>query len=197
MLAGAVAFRFFLFIVPYVFVIVVGLGLAGSATHQDPNSVAKAAGGAGLIASSIRSSDDLSLWNRILVTVIATFALISAGRTLLRVLWIEHTLVWRTRIAKPRRLTRASLMLVAALTVTLVVVGLIGRLRAETFVGGIVAIVIFSAVPFGLWLLISRSASTRRRLDRLGARRDRLRGWHRGRARRDRVLVCAPGIEEV
>jgi len=46
-LAAAIAFRIFLFLVPYVFVLVYGFGLASSATGTDPQELAKKAASRG------------------------------------------------------------------------------------------------------------------------------------------------------
>ena len=61
-LAGAVAFRVFLFQVPYVFVLVAGLGLASSADHKDPSELARDAGIGGLTAQAIGDLGNISVW---------------------------------------------------------------------------------------------------------------------------------------
>jgi len=64
-LAAAVAFRLFMFLVPYAFVMVTGFGLASTAASQSPNDAARSAGISGLLASAITSTSTLSLANRI------------------------------------------------------------------------------------------------------------------------------------
>jgi hypothetical protein len=54
-LAGAVAFRLFLFLLPFAFVLVAGFGIAADAAGREPRELAEAAGAAGLIASTIES----------------------------------------------------------------------------------------------------------------------------------------------
>src|ERR1700728_1656580 len=73
-LAAAVAFRFFMFLVPYAFVMVTGFGLASSAAGQDPRDAARAAGIGGLLASAVASTSTMSLWNRIVALVIGGVA---------------------------------------------------------------------------------------------------------------------------
>ena len=64
-LAAAVAFRLFMFLVPYAFVVVTGFGLSSMAVGQDPKDAAQAAGIGGLLASAVASTSTLSLANRL------------------------------------------------------------------------------------------------------------------------------------
>ena len=63
-LAGAVAFRIFLFLVPYVFVAVVGFGVAAEAVDQDAGDLARQAGIGGLVAKAVGGAADLSGFSR-------------------------------------------------------------------------------------------------------------------------------------
>lgn len=90
-LAGALAFRVFLFVVPYVFVLVVGFGVAAEATKQAPTDMAHKAGIAGILASAIGSTKELSWNERIVSILIGLFALYLAARSLLKVLRVVHT----------------------------------------------------------------------------------------------------------
>ncbi len=99
-LAAAVAFRLFMFLVPYAFVMVTGFGLASTAAGQDPGDAARSAGISGLLASAVASTSTLSLVNRIVALVLGGVALALTARSLVRVLWIVHRLIWRV---EPRR----------------------------------------------------------------------------------------------
>ena len=100
-LAGAVAFRVFLFMIPYVFLVVVIFGLGASAASEDPGSLARDAGIGGFAAKAFAGIGDLSTGQRILSFFVAAFALFLATRALLKVLRIVHALVWRTEPGKP------------------------------------------------------------------------------------------------
>ena len=68
-LAAAVAFRIFLFVVPYVFVIVYGFGLTSSAIGSDPRELAREAGVVGLLAASvIAGADQVSVDDGIVIS---------------------------------------------------------------------------------------------------------------------------------
>ena len=94
-LAAAVAFRLFMFLVPYAFVMVTGFGLASTAAGQDPKDAARTAGIGGLLASAVANASTLSLANRIFALVVGGIALAFTARSLVRVLWIVHRLIWR------------------------------------------------------------------------------------------------------
>ncbi|HXN62728.1 MAG TPA: YhjD/YihY/BrkB family envelope integrity protein [Acidimicrobiales bacterium] len=93
-LAAAVAFRLFMFLVPYAFVVVTGFGLASTGVGQDPEDAARSAGIGGLLASAVGSTSSLSLVNRILALVLGGIALAFTARSLVGVLWIVHRLIW-------------------------------------------------------------------------------------------------------
>jgi uncharacterized BrkB/YihY/UPF0761 family membrane protein len=93
-LAAAVAFRLFMFLVPYAFVMVTGFGLASSGVGQNPKDAARSAGIGGLLASAVGSASSMSLANRILALVLGGVALAFTARSLVGVLWIVHRLIW-------------------------------------------------------------------------------------------------------
>jgi uncharacterized BrkB/YihY/UPF0761 family membrane protein len=154
-LAGAVAFRIFLFLVPYTFVVVVVFGLGGSAADQDPATLARDAGIGGLAAKAFASVGDLSTGQRILSFGLATFALLLATRALLKVLRIVHALIWHTRAGKPASAARSVGALVLIVTVSLALAMLVGKIRDVSSILGIVATLLFIAVPVVAWLFVS------------------------------------------
>ena len=155
MLAGAVAFRIFLFLVPYTFVAVCVFGVGASASDQDPGSLARDAGIGGLAAKAMSSVGDLSTSQRLVSLVVAGFALLLATRVLLKVLRIVHASVWHTRgKVRSSRRGRCSLFIVGV-TLALGLAILVGKLRGESLLLGLIATLLYIAVPFGVWLLFS------------------------------------------
>jgi uncharacterized BrkB/YihY/UPF0761 family membrane protein len=154
-LAGAVAFRVFLFMIPYVFLLVVVFGLGASATSDDPGALARRAGIGGIAGKAFEGIGELSTGERVVSFLVVTLALLLATRALLKVLRIVHALVWKTRAGKPPSMMRAAGVLVLVVTLALAVTGLIGALRGESFVAGLVATLVFVAVPFVVWLAVS------------------------------------------
>jgi membrane protein len=154
-LAGAVAFRIFLFLVPYTFVLVCVFGVGASAANQAPGSLARDAGIGGLAAKAMGSVGDLSTTERIVSLAVAGFALLLATRALLKVLRIVHALIWHTRAGKAEKPARAAGMLIGVVTLAMGVAVLVGKLRGESVLLGLVATLLYVAVPFTVWLLVS------------------------------------------
>jgi membrane protein len=154
-LAGAVAFRVFLFMIPYVFLLVVIFGLGASAASEDPGSLARDAGIGGLAAKAFAGIGDLSTGQRIVSFVVAAFALFLATRSLLKVLRIVHALVWHTTPGKPQSATRAAGALVLLVTVALALSALIGAVRNASFLAGLLATLLFIAIPMTAWAFVS------------------------------------------
>lgn len=154
-LAGAVAFRVFMFIVPYVFVLVAGLGFAADAADQSSREVARSAGIGGLAAQAIVGVSSASNGERITVLVLGGFALLLAARTAVKVLNAVHALVWQVPIRRVRHSARAALVFVLVVTVALGLVSLVGRVRAESTIAGLIVLALYTAVPAGMWLTVS------------------------------------------
>jgi uncharacterized BrkB/YihY/UPF0761 family membrane protein len=154
-LAGAVAFRIFLFQVPYVFTLVVGLGLASSAEGKDPSDLARSAGIGGITAQAISDVGNLSFWSRMLALLAGGFALFLAARSAVKVLYIIHALVWDEPVAKRRNLSRAAAVFIGIVTLAMALAALVGWLHNRSLVGGLLGSILFVLVPTAAWLLVS------------------------------------------
>jgi membrane protein len=152
-LAGAVAFRVFLFMVPFAFVLVSGLGLAADAAGRSPRELAETAGAAGLIASTIDSVAEESTGTRLTVFLAAGLALLAGSRTLLKVLVVAHVLVWGVRPAKVRRPMRATVGLVFVVVLGIATVQALSWLRDRSPAAWLAATMLFIALASGAWLL--------------------------------------------
>jgi membrane protein len=152
-LAGAVAFRVFLFLVPFAFVLVSGFGFAADAAGRSPRDLAESAGAAGLIASSIDSVSRGSTSTRLTVLLAGGFALVVAARTLIRVLAVVHVMVWGVRPAKLRRSARATTGLIFVVAMGLAMIQALSYVRHRSPAAWTVGTVVFIAVPAAAWLL--------------------------------------------
>jgi uncharacterized BrkB/YihY/UPF0761 family membrane protein len=154
-LAGAVAFRIFMFMVPFVFLIVGVFGLGSSASDQDPRTLAREAGITGLAAKGLSGVGDLSLGERIVYVVVVGFATFLATRALIKVLRIVHALVWHTRAGKFERPTRAVLALIGIVILAIALAALAGKLRGESFLLGLLGTVLYALIPIAIWVFVS------------------------------------------
>jgi uncharacterized BrkB/YihY/UPF0761 family membrane protein len=151
-LAGAVAFRVFLFLVPYVFVAVVGFGVAAEAADQDPGDLVRQAGIGGLVAKAVGGAADLSGLSRLSALVVGLVALWFGTRALLKVLRIVYGLIWGVTPPKLKKTTLPLLVVIGVTTVIFVLETLIGQLRDRSFVLGLIGLVVGSLIPFAVAL---------------------------------------------
>ncbi len=153
-LAAAVAFRLFMFLVPYAFVMVTGFGLASTAASQSPKDAARSAGISGLLASAITSTSTMSLANRIVALVLGGVALAFTARSLIRVLWVVHRLIWGVRPSRSPSLWSA-LILVGIVTVLFGLADLVAWLGAQSIGLRLVALLLTVVASGGAWYLAS------------------------------------------
>ena len=145
-LAGALAYRLFLWFLPFVLVLVSGLGVYSDASDQSPREVADRLGLAGLVVHSVAAAATSSArWYALLIGLPI---LLYLTRSLLRTVVAVHRLAWGL---EPRRghLTPANVLLFLAVNVfTQLVVVWVGDTREDTYGAlGLAATVLFS-----LWL---------------------------------------------
>jgi uncharacterized BrkB/YihY/UPF0761 family membrane protein len=152
-LAGALAYRFFIWLLPLALVLVAGLGLAASAADESPVESAKGLGLGGLVSGSIAQAAKSS--NRWYALVIGIPILLWVTRSLLRALITVHRLVWgEGRGTAPKPTPAATLRLLALLLGYLVVSTLMRAVQVHSTVGGLLFTLLDWSVFAGLWLLI-------------------------------------------
>jgi len=101
LMAGALAYRIFIWLLPFSLVVVAGIGIAAS-TSESPEGAAKSLGLQGAVASSVaQAARGSSRWYALLIGVPI---LLWATRSLLKALVVVHRLVWgdlRRSVPKP------------------------------------------------------------------------------------------------
>jgi hypothetical protein len=85
-LAGALAFRIFLFMVPVVYVIFTILGSVSRALGHDPAQLAKEAGITGVLASTVVTIADQSTWTLVTLVLGAVVTMFITAGSLLKAL---------------------------------------------------------------------------------------------------------------
>jgi len=153
-IAGALAYRLFIWLLPFALVLIAGLGFAAGASSTSPESAAKSLGLAGLVSNSIASAAKGSArWYALAVGVPV---LLYVTRSVLRGLIGAHRLVWvDVRAAAPRPRAKATLRLLGLLLCLFVLSGAAEAARAHSFWFGLLASVVLIVPVTGLWLLIS------------------------------------------
>jgi uncharacterized BrkB/YihY/UPF0761 family membrane protein len=153
-LAAAVAFRLFMFLVPYAFVMVTGFGLASTAAGQNPGDAARSAGISGLFATAVASTSTPSLANRLIALAVGGFALALTARSLVGVLWVVHRLIWRVQPTR-KPTPWAPLILVGFVTVLFGMADLFSWIGSQSLGLRIVAFFLSILVSAGAWFLAS------------------------------------------
>jgi membrane protein len=155
LLAGAIAFRMFLFLVPFVYIVFTVLGLSARLTNEDPATLAKTFGITGVLAAAVVDTQDWSVWTQLVVLVGAAFALFLTAGSLTKALFVVHWLVWRIAQVKPTgllpRLTVIAVTLLAAALATA-----LNSLRNHTgAAGAFLALLLVFAASFAIWWWMS------------------------------------------
>jgi len=154
-LAGAVAFRMFLFLVPFVYIVFTVFDALARAAGDSPSQAAKSVGITGVLASAVVSSSDLSGWSQFFLILGATVVLVLTARNLIKTLYVIHWLIWRIPRIKPRGYLPILVVLGLALSLTMFSV-IADHLRRVTGAGGIVVVfVLITTTTFGLWWWVS------------------------------------------
>ncbi len=167
LLAGALAYRLFLWVLPFSLFTVGALGAITSIDGEAPEEISDNVGLRGFLGDTLADGARQSGWW--IAMFIGLFAMLYAGMGAVRALRISHAASWGMR---PERgggnPLRGSLWLLAVVAGTLVVSGMVGWLRHVSFAGGLLATLAMTAFYFFLWLEISRRlphrAATLRRL---------------------------------
>jgi uncharacterized BrkB/YihY/UPF0761 family membrane protein len=153
-IAGALAYRLFVWLLPLALVAVAGLGIAADASSETPEEEATSLGLEGMVSSSIANGANSP--NRWYALLIGIPALIWVTRSLLRALIGAHRLVWtdeRVRAPKPKvgptfRLL-GLLLCFGAVSVTA------SALRTSSTEVGVLG-TLLAVVPYAaLWVLVS------------------------------------------
>jgi uncharacterized BrkB/YihY/UPF0761 family membrane protein len=155
LLAGALAYRLFVLLLPASLLLVSGLGLYAGAVDESPVRVARRAGLHGLIGSEIaHTAGGHARW---LVFVLMIPAVIYALATLYRALAKIYAIIWLGS-GRGVRLNPAGVgVLGAAAVVQLATWEITRRLRESFEFGGLVALGVYLLLIGGAWFAVSVS----------------------------------------
>jgi uncharacterized BrkB/YihY/UPF0761 family membrane protein len=153
-IAGALAYRLFIWLLPLALVAVAGLGFATEASSGTPQEAAESLGLEGLVSSSVASAARSA--NRWYALLIGIPVLVWATRGMLRVLIGAHRLVWLdVRQTAPKPTLVRTLELLGLVLGFWIVSLLAGGFREWSPGTGVVATLVAVLPYVALWLLIS------------------------------------------
>jgi uncharacterized BrkB/YihY/UPF0761 family membrane protein len=153
-MAGALAYRLFIWLLPLALVVVAGLGFAAQASSKSPESAAGSVGLAGLVSNSVAGAASSSTrWYALLIGIPI---LIYATRSVAKTLIVAHRLIWsegRGTVARPTLV--ATLQLLGALVAYFVVSALANVARQSSGVAGVLVNLLIPLPFAALWLFVS------------------------------------------
>jgi len=154
LLAGALAYRLFVLLLPTSLLLVSGLGLYAGTVDKSTRTVAKEAGLTGLIGSQVAEAASGKARGIVFVLMLpaALYALVTLYRAIAKV----HGLAWHGS-ARGIRVTPAGVAtLGGALAVLLVTAEIVSWVRREHRFGGILGLLVYVLLIGGAWLAVSR-----------------------------------------
>ncbi len=157
-LAGALAFRLFLFAIPYVFVVITLFGSVADLQNESGQEAARTAGLTGLIGKSVADAQRQTSSTKVISIVAGLFALILAARAVVKTLRAVHALAWRVPLTRLRNSTRAAAVLVGIIFGASLVATGVSKVRSERpgigLLLGVSLILVWGAAWLGIsWLL--------------------------------------------
>jgi len=153
LLAGALAYRLFVLLLPTALLLVSGVGLYAGAVDQSPSEVVKDAGLHGLIASQVAATASSSA--RELVFILMVPVVLYETVKLYRAIAVVHAIVWHGS-GRGARVTKKGVGLFgAALLLNLVAVEIVGWERRTDQLGGLAALLVYVVLFGGAWLVVS------------------------------------------
>ena len=153
-IAGALAYRLFIWLLPLALVSVAGLGIASDAASESPQETARRLGISGLVSSSVASAaEGRARWYALLIGIPI---LVYVTRSLLRALIVTHRLLWQDTRAEAPKPTLAATLRLLVLLIGFSVAGTIASAMRAWSPGPGVLVTLLAVVPgAALWLAIT------------------------------------------
>jgi uncharacterized BrkB/YihY/UPF0761 family membrane protein len=150
LLAGALAFRLFLFMVPFTLVSFTVLGSVTGMLDTSPTEMAEAAGVSGVLAKGIFTTTSLTTTHQLVLLGLGTYALVRTARSVIGAIVTAHCLAWRVPRVKMKRLKPALLFIGFVASVS-VLSNHLASLRAAAPAPGLLLTALWLLLPLIAW----------------------------------------------
>jgi uncharacterized BrkB/YihY/UPF0761 family membrane protein len=154
-LAGALAFRIFLYMVPFVYVVFTVLGAVSRALGHDPGHLARSFGITGILASTVIQVEEQGAWTQTILVLGALVTLFLTAGALLKALYVVHWLIWRVHRVMPAGLAPRLVLTGIAVVASALGVALNDLRTSSGVPGAVLAVAITTALSFALWWRVS------------------------------------------
>ena len=153
LLAGALAYRTFVLLVPTALLLVAGLGLYAGSVDKTTSAVASEAGLHGLIASEVAAT--AASRHRAVVFLLMLPAVAYGTMTLYRAIARVHAIAWFGSGRNVRVTRRGVGVFVVALVLQFVAIEIVGWIRRTNQFGGLAILLVYLVVVGGSWFAVS------------------------------------------
>jgi uncharacterized BrkB/YihY/UPF0761 family membrane protein len=155
LLAGGIAFRIFLWLLPAALFVAALVGLVRPTGGASPERVAQSLGLAASVASTVEHATRQSDHGAAALLAIGLALTLYASMSLVRALRIAHVLAWEEPFGRAARLPRDSAIFSAAIVATLAIETGITYLRHQDAALSLLLIPVSFAITGGVWLSLS------------------------------------------
>jgi uncharacterized BrkB/YihY/UPF0761 family membrane protein len=153
LLAGALAYRLFVLLLPTCLLLVSGLGIYADMVDQSTSSVVRDAGLPGLIGSEVAAAASGS--HRGLLFLLSVPAIVYALVALYRAVAKVHALAWLGSARGVRTSPKGVALLGVALVVEIVTLEVVSWIEDAHRYGGLAALLVYVVAIGGTWLAVS------------------------------------------
>lgn len=154
LIAGALAYRIFFWMLPFVLVVVGALGFLSSADDTAPRELAERVGVVGFAATSIVDAAEDAERTRIWALVVGVPALYLASASFVKALSVGHALVWGLPNRKISRTALAVVTMNGIFAAILVALVIESDIRNRTAGLGLAAVGMFVILVGLIWLFV-------------------------------------------
>lgn len=153
LLAGALAYRLFVLLLPMALLLVSGVGLYADAADKSPGEAAKDAGLHGVVASQVASTASGGAgW---IVFIVMVPAVVYALAKLYRAIAITHAIVWHGSGRGVQMTSKGVALLALAVLTNLTAAQIVGVIRRHSELGGLTALLVYLVLVGAAWLAVS------------------------------------------
>jgi uncharacterized BrkB/YihY/UPF0761 family membrane protein len=155
LLAGGIAFRVFLWLLPAALFVAALVGLVRPTGGASPERVAKSLGLAASVASTVGQATRQSDQSAAALLAISIVLMLSAAMSLVRALRIAHVLAWEEAVGRPPHLPRDATIVSAAIAALIAIETAITYLRHQDPAVPLLLTLLSFAISGGCWLGLS------------------------------------------
>lgn len=152
LLAGGLAFKVFLWLVPYALLVVSVVGYAADYAQEEPSEMARDAGLSSALVSMVAKSVEASGRGRVFLLILGAWLTLWSGRGLVRAFGVIQTAAWDLPIRSAKGTWKGSALLLVFLTALFSTQFLEGLLFSGSLGTDLVASAIMIAVTSAIWL---------------------------------------------